>query len=288
MMSMLTAAAEQTWTAPGKGHFRFHDHAVNRGNTINVYTYRPADFHFDSPILFVMHGTGRNADGYRDQWAEIAGRRGVFIVAPEFDKEQYPEPNSYHLGNVTSKWGIPQPTPEWSFVMIERLFDYVRGKTGSSTDRYLLYGHSAGGQFVHRFVLWMPKARCAMAIAANAGWYTFPDPDIAYPQGLRFVGPATDELKLALSRRLVVMAGLEDDDPNHPQLRRDPQVMFEGRTRLERARNFYARGQRTAARLGCKFGWTLVEVPQVAHSNGGMALAVEKLLFQHQDGTQEE
>ena len=38
-----------------------------------------------------------------------------------------------------------------------------------------MFGHSAGGQFVHRFVQFKPNSRVNYAISANAGWYTVPD-----------------------------------------------------------------------------------------------------------------
>ena len=47
---------------------------------------------------------------------------------------------------------------------------------------YALYGHSAGGQFVHRYVAFADAPRMESAVAANSGWYTMPD-DGAFPYG---------------------------------------------------------------------------------------------------------
>ena len=73
---------------------------------------------------------------------------------------------------------------EWSFSIVERLFDHVKSLTTIQPATYYLYGHSAGGQFMHRFVMFMREARFSKAVAANAGWYTMPDQKIAFPYGL--------------------------------------------------------------------------------------------------------
>ncbi|MCO7114820.1 hypothetical protein NIB75_27395 [Bacteroides uniformis] len=38
-------------------------------------------------------------------------------------------------------------------VLVDKLFEYVRQFTGSMRKGYMIYGHSAGGQFVQRFML---------------------------------------------------------------------------------------------------------------------------------------
>ena len=57
---------------------------------------------------------------------------------------------------------------------IEHLFDYIRTKSGATRNTYLLDGHSAGAQFVHRIVTLLPDARYSRAVAANAGLYIMP------------------------------------------------------------------------------------------------------------------
>lgn len=38
-------------------------------------------------------------------------------------------------------------------MLVDKLFEYVRQFTGSMRKGYMIYGHSAGGQFVQRFML---------------------------------------------------------------------------------------------------------------------------------------
>ena len=38
-------------------------------------------------------------------------------------------------------------------MLVDKLFEYVRQFSGSMRKGYMIYGHSAGGQFVQRFML---------------------------------------------------------------------------------------------------------------------------------------
>lgn len=163
--------------------------------------------------------------------------------------------------------------------MIEPLFDYVRVDTGNRSEGYSLYGHSAGAQFVHRFLLLVPNHRVQRAVIANAGWYTAPELAIGFPYGVRG-GPVTDAgLRRALATPLTVLLGEADTDPNDPDLRHTAGADRQGPHRLARGRFFYAAGLNTARALATPFGWSLQTVPGVAHSNGGMRPAAAHLLL---------
>ena len=276
----IAAAGAEELVPAGVGRFVYTDEACNVGKRVPVHSWRPEIVAATTPILFVMHGTVRNADAYRDSWIPIAERRGLILLAPEFDVRQYPAPYGYHLGGVFASFAKANPREEWSFSMIERIFDHVKRETGNTSETYMIYGHSAGGQFVHRFVLFMPRARYSVALPANSGWYTFPDPDIMFPQGMGMIPDATGLVRSALQRHVIVLAGTADNDPNHAQLRTGPLVDFQGPHRFARARNFFEAGREEAKQLGVPFGWKFVEVPGVAHSNRGMSRGAEKALFE--------
>jgi len=71
-----------------------------------------------------------------------------------------------------------------AFTLMDRLFDHVRDATGSPIQRYDFFGHSAGGQFAHRFVMFLPSAKTRVIISANSGWHTFPTVEPPFPYGL--------------------------------------------------------------------------------------------------------
>jgi hypothetical protein len=214
-----------------------------------------------------------------DEWTPYARKYGFILVAPEFSDAAFPGGNSYSVGGTTDGKGNPRPREQWSFSYIEPIFDAVKAATGNRSERYSLFGHSAGAQFVHRFLYFVPEARVAKAVAANAGWWTMPDPAFDFPYGLR--GSAVDEaaLKNMLQRPLVVLLGTADTDPEDVHLRRTAGALAEGPNRLARGQAFFEAGKRRAEALGVPLGWQLETAPGVAHSDSGMAAFAVKWLF---------
>lgn len=258
-----------------RGNFPFN----SGGHQLTVWYYRPATATADAPVVFVIHGVGRNAEEYLNDWIEFAARKNFLLVVPEFSKAEFPGEEAFNSGNLFDAAGRPQPREQWSFSMIEPLFDALPGRLGTNRRDYLIYGHSAGAQFVHRFLYFVPGARATRAIAANAGWYMLPEFNTGFPYGLR--GAPADEaaLRLALARRLVVMLGESDTDPAHPSLRHTPEADAQGLYRFARGQYFFARAQAAAAGLRTTFNWTLVTVPGIDHSNKGMAPSAVRQLF---------
>ncbi|NJO54820.1 MAG: hypothetical protein HC829_08280, partial [Bacteroidales bacterium] len=139
----------------------------------------------ETPVVMVMHGVGRDADRYRDEWAGLARDHDLIVIVPTFSNADFPGADGYNTGHFAERDGTPRPRNLWSYAAIEPLFDHVRQRFGTQVPRYTLYGHSAGAQFVHRFVMLMPEARIEQAIAANAGWYMMPDLATAFPYGAK-------------------------------------------------------------------------------------------------------
>lgn len=244
---------------------------------LDVLTHRPLRFGRDARILFVMHGTKRNAIDYRDTWADAADRYGCLIVCPRFSLAEFPR-GAYQLGGLRDGGGH-RPDAAWTFQVIERLFDLIRDAADNASAGYHLYGHSAGGQFVHRLVLLLPNARHIAAISANAGWYTMPTFDERYPYGLAGTGRGPDDLSRALGRTLTVLLGAADTDPDDPHLRTSKRAMRQGHTRLERGLAFHAAARAAAIRLGTELAWTVTTVPGVGHSDPEMMPTAAQLLF---------
>ena len=282
----------------GTGKFRWDD-STGRSDPdkpLDVYYYRPEKVTEDTPVWFIMHGTGRNADDYRDYFVDAAKEQGALIIAPEFSKSDWKGSTGYNLGNISASNSDLTPVSErdWSFSKIEPLFDYVVDKVEPTiaADGYYMFGHSAGAQFTHRFLAWEPDARVKLAVSANAGWYTVPQGD---DQGYKYDWPYStsqapdynaststydpfpiNNLNNFLSSDLVVLLG-EEDTKRTDNLRQTKEADDQGRNRFERGQYFYAEGQDEARTRNVDFNWELQTVPGIGHEGSKMAIPAAEL-----------
>ena len=250
-----------------------------QGPAVPVRTYVPVVRDEDTPVVIVMHGASRDAPRYYADWKAQAAARGLIVVVPYLSKDDFPGSASYNLGNVFESVTGPQRDRKvWTFALIEPLFDAVIKRTGSTQRDYVLYGHSAGSQFVHRFMYYMPEARVSKFIAANAGWYTMPDFDIEYPYGLENSGIDADALPEIFAKPLFVLLGKEDTNPNDDSLRKSPEAELQGPHRLARGLAMYNTAKERAEQLGADFNWQVLGVKDADHSNAKMTPAAAALI----------
>jgi pimeloyl-ACP methyl ester carboxylesterase len=226
-----------------------------------------------------MHGVGRNGEDYLTDWIPHAQSHHFVLVVPEFSKAEFPGVEAYNYGNTVDKDGHSLPREQWSFSAIEPIFDAVKIRTGNVSERYRLFGHSAGAQFVQRFVYFVPGARVEKVIAANAGWYVLPDFATAFPYGLKGTPVTEADLRQALALPMTVLLGTADTDPVLHSLRHTPESDAQGPDRLARGKFFFAEAEKAAAGLKAKLGWNLATAPDVDHSDQRMAPFAVKVLF---------
>lgn len=240
-----------------------------------VRYHRPQVAGADAPVVFVMHGRGRNGETYHRHWVQHAEQGRFILLVPEFSATEFGGSRRYQFGNVMQREGTILPEAEWSFTALERIFDAVKRANDLAAPHYDLYGHSAGAQFVHRMVLAMPAARFRVAVAANAGSYAMPDPERRYPYGVGGLEPG--QWRPALGRRLIILLGDEDTDPDDKSLPRAPEALAQGAHRFERGERFFSDARGAAARLGVSFRWSL-EVARGGHSDARMAAAAARFV----------
>jgi poly(3-hydroxybutyrate) depolymerase len=267
---LLITACVLSWALPvsaAKIQFKFNSWD---GPQIKVFMTRPVGMKPDRPVIFVMHGTNRNADDCRDQWHALALHYDFLLVVPEFSHRGFPGAEGYNLGNVYDRDGNRIPASAWAFSAVEPIFDEIRRRFAVTTENYSLYGHSAGAQFVHRFILHTPAARLSQIVVANAGWYMMPDFGTMYPYGLKNSAVSREMLASALRLPVTILLADSDIDPN---LRRSPEAMAQGDHRLARGQTFFDAARAVAGLSDVPFNWRLEVVKDAGHDQRLMAPA---------------
>ena len=270
--------AQQAALKFGADQFIFQHGDGKLTRPITVWTYRSKQMAPDARVLFVMHGVQRDGERYRDQWRAYAERDNALLLVPEFSAAHFPGSGGYSSAQPGARLADEELTPA-AYSAIEKIFDQAIKLADVDAVDYRLYGHSAGAQFVHRFIMFNPAARVKIAVAANAGWYMMPDFDVRFPYGLKGSGIDAAKLRASLAKKLVVLLGEKDIDPQHPSLNRGAGPMRQGRQRFERGQNFFRAAQHAAEKLQVNLSWELATVPNADHDNAKMAPAAAPLLL---------
>ena len=257
---------------PGGHSIAYQDPAFP-GRPLMLHAARPRRWSDETPVLFVHHGVGRNGRDYRDYWLRLVDDIEVFVVAIEFSEAHFPDYLWYHFGNRHDQSGTLNPPEQWTYGVDERLFATLRAQGVTSQQRYGLFGHSAGGQYVHRMLSFGYRDHVAVAVSANAGTYAMPDLEIAWPFGLGETELDPPALGRLLGFPITVMTGTEDIKTTGRYFPKGPRSMRQGATRHERAHNYVRAGHAAAAALGTRCAWTVINVPDVGHDGDLMSVA---------------
>ena len=70
-----------------------------------------------------------------------------------------------------------------------------------------MFGHSAGGGFVHRYLLFHENAPIIKAVAANPAFVTLADRSIDYPFGLKNTLVSDRQIRSWVNRDLAIVLG---------------------------------------------------------------------------------
>lgn len=289
------------------------------GETEAIY-YIPKNFNPDTAkYLFGIHGAG---DWHRPgaltriaQFRDIADIENLVIIAPAFDcvfnwpidrRRDFDRNGKFKDPRVIKDWYLGDfiallndKNEHRTDLKLIEIFDFFNHKL-MKRERFYLDGHSGGGQFVARFVLFHPELIEKAAIC-SAGSFVFPNRDKDYPYGLkldnleRTFGPQiqADDLKLnndqidqKLAQMLdlkifIIAGGKETEQEDRPE--RD----WQGKSTLEKAKNFYKAMRDEDWRLKEKslrspskpYPFELHIIPNVGHNSHATAGKAIELLF---------
>jgi pimeloyl-ACP methyl ester carboxylesterase len=247
----------------GKDTIVIQAYKDSKRKSIKVWTYKPESWNDKDKVVFVMHGGGRNADDYLNTWVDLADKHNLLVVAPEFENKfsKYIT-NDYQEGNLYTFFGSKNPKSEWAYTIIENIFDHIKSVNNITTEQYDIFGHSAGGQFVHRMVMLMPESRIQTAVAANSGFYTLPKEDLPYPYGIKNTGA---DLQESYKKRLIILLGELDNDPSLGTFTTTDLAMKQGAHRVERGTTFFNTNREWKNHNNWAFIWQMDTVRNVGH-----------------------
>ena len=240
---------------------------------IMLRSARPQRYSSATPVLFVHHGVQRNGGDYRDYWLPLVDAAQLLVIVPEFSWSAFPHGRWYNYGNRVDADGRAKPRNEWTYGVPERVFATLRQQGVTATQRYGSFGHSAGGQFVHRMISLGFRDHVIVAATANAGTYAMPDLGIAFPYGLGDTGLDDAGLRALLAFRLMVFAGTADIDTTSEHFPRNEAAVRQGPTRYARAHAYDAAAQEAARARGVACNWTITDVADVGHDGEKMSAA---------------
>ncbi|WP_323846124.1 hypothetical protein [Microbulbifer magnicolonia] len=290
----------------GSGNFYLRMGKNRQRKPVSIFYHKPKNFGPDSRILLVVPGAGRDAWGYRDNWVEVSETHNVLILSPAYPEEDY-DFAGYHLGGVVSSIEFTNYSTEKSegrinkyivrsdrdivlgkitdseeriFQDFDRIFAEAVAATGSNREKYDIFGHSAGGQILHRMALFYPHSKADRIIAANSGQYTLPNNRINFPFGLGGTEIKTGSYQDFFAVNLTVLVGEKDDEnESRGTLLFTPTLNQQGLGRLSRARYFYKIAQQQAEQSNTKFNWRLRVVDNTGHDSRQMSKAAAQILY---------
>ena len=271
----------------GSGSFLVEGGISKEDKVIRVFYHQPATLRADSEILFVLPGAGRNGHDYRDAWITISEEQGVMILALQYVEVDY-DFADYHLAGMVEHPASPSDesyrintnSAEWIYRDFDRIFRLVKEEIGSRQQEYDIFGHSAGGQILHRMAIFQDFTNARRIISANSGWYTLPNNEYNYPYGVKDTYVNEDDLRTAFEKKLTILVGeLDNENETRGHLRHTPQADAQGLHRFSRANYFVETSRTRAEEINAPYNWNLEVVKGVGHDYQGMSQAAAALLY---------
>ena len=245
---------------------------------LDVFYHLPKTIDNDTKVLFVVHGNTRNADDYLNSWIRLTKDKNIAIFAPHFKRSSFISFNTLQMS--TSNGKIRTNTDLYLNNSIDTLFEYIKAKFKLNDKLYDIYGHSAGAQFVHRYLLMSDNPSVNKAVAANAGWYTFLN-GADFPYGVKNppISLTDSNVKKFLSTNLYILIGTNDIDVDS-SINKSKGAQKQGINRLQRAKNFFTYTESIVEQNNLEFKWKYQAVPGAPHSNKVMSRAAVLILFE--------
>ncbi|MCM3906109.1 MAG: dienelactone hydrolase family protein [Pyrinomonadaceae bacterium] len=123
---------------------------TSKGKKRAYYLFVPEKLTAPSPLIVLLHGSGRNGLSLVEKWKDLAKKEKAIIVGPDALNSQ--------------GWNIPGDRPDFIHELVEEL----KARYPVSARRVYLFGHSAGAGQALYLSLFESQYFAATAIHAGA------------------------------------------------------------------------------------------------------------------------
>ena len=249
------------------------------GPPIDVINYIPPNATQHTPLLVVIPGASRDAQRFHASWLDLAKKYHFSVLTIGASKEYFPDEYSYNAGNVIDEKGNSIDKSKWLFSAIEMIFNDFKKRHGFEIESFNLFGHSAGGGFVHRYLLFNPSAPVKKAVSANPAFVTLPDHGIKYPFGLKKTPLKKLNIKSWFNQNMAIVLGSNDLGPRTKPLSNGPMAKSQGPNCLTRGKLLFQEATTMAKRKKYQLNWKLIIANGVGHDNYSIAPVACNYLF---------
>ena len=263
----------------GVGCFSYNMPSGRIKDTIKVFYYIPDNRERESMQVIVgFHGNDRDCSYWIDTWKEYADKKGFMFFIPWFTHDAFPTRRYQELG-VKDENGNILSSKFRTSALVDSLLCYILQTSGTKENKVTIYGHSAVGQFVHRFMLLNNSPFIKKAIIGNPGWFTFPSVNDNYSYGIKDLEDVDNNQIRNLLAQNIILQLAEGDTLRESFLRKTPEADRQGANRLERGNKYFDTLKSIADANHWDFNWRRIYVPDVGHEAVAMSRhAAENLL----------
>ena len=240
-------------------------------------------------ILVIAHGMLSKKDNasdvarkYLSRWIRYADEYGLLIIAPVFDTSRF--------GNLSGGFGgyrnlFGKYTPADTFV--NKIVNRYSTRTISGSKRFYLYGHSAGGQFVNRYVVTHPE-KVIRAVISAAGRYSYPTTSSKWPYGagtlsktLKWKDGTKNRVSITKNLRNYALAANKVSIViGSKDIKKQPKRPAHiGNTRIELANSWTNQMNENAKRYGVSGNVSVHVIPGIGHSSSKLTPHCVNLLM---------
>lgn len=290
----------------GSGNFYLPGGQGKQDELLHIFYHLPKAYNSETKVLLVIPGAGRNAWHYRDLWVTASEKHNVLILSPSYPEKIY-DFAGYNLGNIITdlefanpqalidgektgqyrfqddelKFKVNHQQNTWIYDDFDHIFNRVIAAINGTQTSYDIFGHSAGGQILHRLAIFHPDSKVNRIIAANSGSYTLPNFEYALPFGLSDSNITNAQLSKSFAQKLTLLIGeLDNEQETRGSLLHTPTLDQQGLGRLSRSQFFFAKSAAYAKTINAEFNWQHQIVKGVGHDAKPMSAAAAKYLYE--------